>query len=289
LAIPPTIRAAAAFKTTSERASSRRRLANTSRMIFALSFAPLLSQELLDRVYESFTDVETVSIKGAFCQTDIVTGSDVGVRLEGEIRSVRRYQDLRIRFAQTGSQLDIWIEQPRNATGQIRGWLLLTVPVQTRVEVSNLSGSINVDGLGSDTTNLETLSGNVDAQNITGPLKVKTASGNIHGTLLGGHVSAQAVSGNIRMKEVIGQLDLTTISGNIKGLQVMLTGPSTFRNSSGNIDMVFDNDAETLSFNLKTVSGLIDVYGLSAEKQLIKGEGPFRVTGATTSGNQSYK
>ncbi len=330
-------------------------------LILAFSFTSLLSQELLDRINENFTGVETVSIKGSFCKTEIVTGSDAEVALEGEIRSVRRYQDLRIRYAQTGSHLDIWIEHPRNTTGQIRGLIRLTVPAQTLVEVSNLSGSISVDGLGSNTTTLETLSGNVDVKNIMGPLKVKTASGNINGALLGGRVSVQAVSGNISMKdvqgecqltsisgnvrvssalngtglnstsgnitlsdalgnveirtasgeifvsrlkgnavvtsssggirveEVIGQLDLTTISGTIKGEQVMLTDSSNFRNGSGNIDMALGNDPETLSFKLKSVSGRIDLYGLMAEKQLTKGEGPVRITGATTSGNQSYR
>lgn len=330
-------------------------------LILAFSFAPLLSQELSDRVVEIFNGVETVSVKGSFCKTEIVIGSDAEVILEGEIRSVRRYQDLRIRYAQTGSQLDIWIEHPRNTTGQIRGLLRLTVPAQTRVEVANLSGSISADGLGNNSTTLETLSGNVDVKNIMGPLKIKTTSGNINGALLGGNVSAQTVSGNIsindvqgqcaltsisgnvratyvlngaglnttsgnitlsdvvgdteirtvsgeigvsrlkgnavvtsssggiRVEEVVGLLDLTTISGAIKGQQVMLTGPSTFRNGAGNIDIMFANDAEALSFNLKTVSGHISVYGLMAEKQLIKGEGPFRITGATTSGNQNYR
>jgi hypothetical protein len=330
-------------------------------LISAFSFAPLLSQELLDRVVEIFNGVEMVSIKGSFCKTEIVTGSDAEVILEGEIRSVRRYQDLRIRYVQTGSQLDVWIDHPRHSTGQLRGLLRLTVPAQTRVEVANLSGSISADGLGNNSTTLETLSGNVEVKNIMGPLKIKTTSGNINGALLGGNVSAQAVSGNISMKdvqgecqlssisgnlrasnalngvglnttsgnitlsdvigdaelrtvsgeivvsrlkgnavatsssggirveEVIGLLDLTTISGAIKGQQVMLTGPSTFNNGSGNIDMMFGNDAEALSFNLKTVSGRIDVYGLTAEKQLVKGEGPISVTGATTSGNQTYQ
>jgi hypothetical protein len=294
-------------------------------LISAFSFAPLLSQELLDRVVEIFNGVEMVSIKGSFCKTEIVTGSDAEVILEGEIRSVRRYQDLRIRYVQTGSQLDVWIEHPRHTTGQLRGLLRLTVPAQTRVEVANLSGSISADGLGNNSTTLETLSGNVEVKNIMGPLKIKTTSGNINGALLGGNVSAQAVSGNISMKdvmgdaeiktvsgeivlsrlkgnavvtsssggirldEVIGLLDLTTISGAIKGQQVMLTGPSTFKNGSGNIDMMFGNDEATLSFNLKSVSGRIDLFGLIAEKQLIKGEGPIRVTGATTSGNQTYQ
>ncbi|MCA1745363.1 MAG: DUF4097 family beta strand repeat-containing protein [Bacteroidales bacterium] len=330
-------------------------------LILAFSYAPLMSQELLDRVEENFTGIETVSIKGSFCQTEIVSGAENQVSLEGEIRSVRRYQDLRIRYAQTGTQLDIWIERPHSTTGQIRGLLFLSVPAQTQVLVSNLSGSISVSGVGSNISTLETLSGDVEVKNSPGALKINTTSGNIHGAVIGGSVYAHSVSGNVSMKdvrgschlssisgnvkvsaafegvelnttsgnislsdvvgaadvksasgeiavfrlkgnavatsssgslrveEVVGTLDLTTISGTIKGQQVMLTGLSKFRNGSGHIDIMFSNDPETLSFDLKTVSGRLDVRGLIAEKQLIKGDGPVRVTGSTTSGNQTYR
>lgn len=332
-----------------------------SLLIFAFSCTPLMSQELLDRVQESFTGIETVSIKGSFCQTEIVSNVVNEVSLEGEIRSVRRYQDLRIRYAQSGSQLDIWIERPHSTTGQIRGLLLLSVPPQTQLMVSNLSGSISVTGVGSNATTLETLSGDVEIKNCPGALKINTTSGNINGNAIGGSVYAHSVSGHVsmqdvqggchlssisgnvkvsaafegvelnttsgnislsdvvgpadvktasgeiavtrlkgnavatsssgslRVEEVVGTLDLTTISGTIKGQQVMLTGPSKFRNGSGNIDILFSNDAETLSFDLKTVSGRLEVQGMITEKQLVKGEGPLRVTGSTTSGNQSYR
>ncbi len=330
-------------------------------LFFSFSLSPLFSQELLDRVQENFKGVETVSIKGAFCTTEIVSGSDAEVSMEGEIRSVRRYQDLRIRYAQTGSQLDVWIEQPCNTTGQIRGLLMLTVPAQTRVEVSNLSGSISIDGLGNSPCTLETLSGDVELKNIMGALKVNTTSGDINGVMLGGDVYAHSVSGNITMKDiqggchlssvsgnvrvssalngvglsttsgnisladvmgiaevrsvsgeiavtrlkgnavatsssggirldgVVGKLDLTTSSGAIRGQQVMLTEHSSFKNGSGNIDITLSNDPETLSFDLKTSSGRIDVYGRKSDKPLKKGDGVIRVIGVTTSGNQSYR
>lgn len=330
-------------------------------LISVFSLSPLLAQELVDKVQESFPGIETVSIKGSFCKTEITVGSDADLTLEGEIRSVRRYQDLRIRYAQTGSQLDVWIEHPRNTSGQIRGFLLLSVPAHTRVVVSNLSGSVIVDGVGNSTTTIETLSGDVVLKNITDAVDVRTASGNINGTLIEGEVYAHSVSGNIAMKdiqgachlvsisgnikvssafngveltvtsgnsllsdvighagirsvsgeivvsrlkgkmvassssggirveEVVGQLDLTSTSGSIRGQQVLLTDHSAFKNASGDIDITFSNDAEALSFELKTSSGRIDVYGLSADKQFKKGDGSLIVTGVTTSGDQSYK
>lgn len=164
--------------------------------------------------------METISVKGAFCKTEIVSGTIAEVVLEGEIRSVRRYQDLRIRYQQTGSLLDVWIEQPNNASGQIRGLLVLTVPAQTKVQVSNLSGSIRVDGVGSRLTTLETISGDVVVNNHPDSLIVHTSSGSIQGDWIGGGVLAQSVSGYITMRYVKGGCQLTSTSGHIRVLSV---------------------------------------------------------------------
>jgi DUF4097 and DUF4098 domain-containing protein YvlB len=330
-------------------------------LFWLFSVTTLLSQELVDRVQENFNGIETLVIKGAFCQTDIVVGSDSEVSLEGEIRSVRRYQDLRIRYEQNGTQLDVWIEHPRNTSGQLRGWLMFSVPAQTNVVVTSLSGSVSVDGLGGNSATLETLSGDVELTNCSAALKINTISGNINGMLLGGNVYAHSSSGNITLQEmqgeshltsisgnvrvrsalngvdlnstsgnvslsdvvghaevksssgniavsglkgnaavasssgdiriesVVGRLDLSTVSGAITGQEVMLTGHSNFQNGSGNIDVAFSNDEATLTYDLKTLSGRIEVYGHSADKQLKKGEGGIRVTGVTTSGNQNYR
>jgi DUF4097 and DUF4098 domain-containing protein YvlB len=328
-------------------------------MIF--SFSPLLAQELQDRVQEHFSGVETISVRGAFCKTEIVSGTIDEVLLEGEIRSVRRYQDLRIRYQQNGSLLDVWIEQPNNTSGQIKGLLVLSVPAQTKVQVSNLSGSIRVDGVGRGSTSLETISGDVVVNNHPDSLVVNTSSGNIQGDWISGGVLAQSVSGHITIRNVkggchltstsgqirvlsaynavhlngtsgklsvedvigdvkansvsgqvlvsglkgslmatsssgsitvnrsVGMLDLTTISGSINGKELMITDHSMFKNASGHIEVMLNNDPESLRFDLSTLSGRLEVYGEQSEKQMQWGKGSVLVTGTSTSGNQRYQ
>ena len=319
------------------------------------------SQDLVDQVQESFTGVESVTVKGIFCDVKVEAGSNGGVSLEGEIRATRRYEDLRIKFTQKGSLLEVWVEQPRNIIGQVKGFLNLTVPVSTLLKVQNVSGSVIVQGVGREELSLDAVSGSITASNIpcgaslktvsgsikatvvegdltaktvSGSLNVsdvkgsadlgsvsgsvtargimkaviassvsgsvnlsevfsdvkgKTVSGGIHFTDIKGNIAVNSTSGSISLTNVVGEIKASSVSGAIRGGGIMLTGVSTFNNTSGSIDLDLDNDVETMSFDLRSGSGGLEAAGARGSKHLVVGTGPVKVNGVTASGSQKYR
>jgi DUF4097 and DUF4098 domain-containing protein YvlB len=318
------------------------------------------SQDLIDQVQESFAGVESVTVKGIFCDVEVVPGSNSTVSLEGEIRATRRYEDLTIKYTQKGSLLEVWVEQPRNIIGQVKGFLNLTVPVSTLLKVQNVSGSVKVQGVGRELLNLESVSGSITAADIpcganfktvsgsikativdgdlvaktvSGSLNVsdvkgsaelssvsgsvtgrsilkavnassvsgsvhlsevfsdikgKSVSGGIHLTDIKGNVTVNSTSGSVSLTNVVGELHASSISGSIKGSGIMLTGASTFKNTSGSINLDLDNDVATMSFDLRSGSGSLEAGGARGDKHLVVGTGPVKVNGNTASGSQKY-
>ncbi len=319
------------------------------------------SQDLADQVQESFTDINTVIVKGVFCDVEVSPGSNSTVTLDGEIRATRQYEDLRIKYTKTGNTLDVWIEKPRNIIGQVKGFINLTVPVATLLRVENVSGSVKVEGVGRDELILDAVSGSisvinipckaslksvsgsimasvvdgdldvktvsgsvnvseikgsaelnsvsgsvnarsimkgVDASSVSGSVKIaevysdvigKTVSGGISISDIKGALSANSTSGGITLTAVVGAVNASSTSGGIRGSSVMLTGSSSFKNTSGSVDITLENDPGTLSFDLRSGSGSLEAAGVRSSKRLVVGSGPVKVTGVTASGSQKYR
>jgi len=318
------------------------------------------SQDLVDQVDESFSNITTVTVIGVFCSVAVEPGSNSTVTLEGEIRATRKYEDLRIRYTKNGNTLEVEVEQPRNIIGQVKGFLILTMPVSTLLDVKTVSGSIKVNGVGRDNLDLEAVSGSIDASNIPCNASLKTVSGSIKASVIQGDLLAKSISGSINardvegiaelksvsgsinaksimkevnatsvsgsvtleeifanvkcksvsnsisltdvkgnvyvntasgsisMNRVVGEVQAASTSGSIKGSLVMLTGNSNFSNTSGSISMDFENDNETLSFDLHSGSGSLEAAGSRGSEQMIVGAGPIKITGKTVSGSQKY-
>ena len=330
-------------------------------LILWLNPGVVKSQDLVDQVKESFTDINTVSVKGVFCNVVVEPGSNSTVTLEGEIRATRKYEDLRIKYTKNGNALEVWVEQPRNIIGQVKGFLILTMPVSTKLEVGTVSGSIKIAGVGRDQLILDAVSGSIDATNIPCAAAIKSVSGSIKASVIDGNLTAKTVSGSLHVNDIKGSADLSSVSGSvnarsimkevnassvsgsvriaevfsdvksksvsgginisdvkgkvsanstsggisltgivgeinasstsggIRGSSIMLTGNSTFNNTSGSIDIALENNTEALSFDLRSGSGSIEAAGAKSSKRLVVGTGPVKVTGVTASGSQKYR
>jgi hypothetical protein len=90
------------------------------------------------------------------------------------------------------------------------------------------------------------------------------------------------------MKDLKGMLDIVSSSGNIRGEDIMLTGDTRFKATSGGVSIGLLNNAEELSFDLDAGSGNLYAAGSSADERLILKQGPIKISGVTSSGNQRY-
>jgi DUF4097 and DUF4098 domain-containing protein YvlB len=275
---------------------------------FAIIFSLILwlypevikSQDLVDQVKESFTDIQTVNVKGIFCNVDVEPGVNGSVSLEGEIRATRKYEDLRIRYEKNGTTLDVWVEKPNSLIGQVKGFLILTVPVSVKLDVKTVSGSIKVEGLGREEMVLSAVSGSISATNIPCQLNVSTVSGSIEASVIDGNLTASAVSGSVTVDDVKGVADLKTVSGSIHAKSVLKSVTAVAVSGSVNVDgALSDVRCKSVSnsiniFNVKgnvsasNTSGSISMTSVVGEVQASSTSGSIRGSSVMLTGNSAF-
>lgn len=148
------------------------------------------------------------------------------------------------------------------------------------------SGSIIVDKVYGSTI-VTTSSGRIQVNNIDSRLQVFSTSGSISINGVKGNVIANSSSGTVRLKSVEGSLDIKTSSGSILGEYVTLTSNSSFRSSSGRINVNLTN-SERLSYDLEAGSGRLQALGRNGDKKLYVMNDKIWVTGRSNSGSQTF-
>ena len=264
------------------------------------------SQELIDMVDESFRGIKSIEVTGVFCNLEFEEGLSSSVLLDGDIRAVKRYENIRIKYEQNGTLLKVWIEVVYNISGQIKGLLRFTVPKNIAVTVINTSGNISVKDIGNDTLKISSISGNISVNNIqcnakltstsgsincnncSGNIEAKSENGNIKINNIKGDVIAESISGELNLINIVGTINALTACNSIKGSSIMITNNSYFESNSGNIEIDFLNTQKSLSFDLSSETGILEANKIENMNKLIITEGTVKITGTTFSGNQKY-
>jgi hypothetical protein len=120
-------------------------------------------------------------------------------------------------------------------------------------------------------------------------VEARSSTGNQRYDYLTGDLRAESTTGAIELSNVQGKADLRSTTGRLWGRNVRLTADSTFRTSTGGIEMDFANPLEDFTFSLQSFTGSIEVAGTRARGKVETGSGPLRVTGQSTTGRQTYR
>ena len=186
-------------------------------------------------------------------------GGDNGDGTAGDARAVH------VLRSWDGARLRVWAEN--DSCRQLR----IAAPRGTDISVETSSGRVTVDGTVGGTCNVRTISGGIRIRRVQSRLSVTS------------------VSGSIELDAAEGSVNAGTVSGTIRAKALKLIADSSFSSVSGDIDVELDPDVESLSYDLKSVSGSITVGSLRAERGLRMGfYGPL-VRGHTTSGALSFR
>ena len=293
-------------------------------ILFALSPKLVFSQDILAKADFSIDKVKYLEVEGSFCNIELNGYSGQLLKMDARIEGSGDPDNYEIIYREDGDRIKVWIERPNNIWRNIEGLLHFDVPENVVVMVDNSSGNIEAEDLKSNEITLEASSGNITTRNMKGILSLRCSSGNItlsnqngnatirasSGNLkideMKGDLEAHASSGNITIYEVIGdveadcssgniklgdiegRLKVESSSGNIRGEDILLTGDSRFKASSGNITIGLLNEEDDLSFDLDAGSGNLYAAGSTSDDKLILRKGSINITGITTSGNQRY-
>jgi putative adhesin len=288
--------------------------------LFVIGFSSISASPAFERVNE--TGIRRLEVEASLLNVEINGGS--GDVLTGWGEDIPK--NVVVNYRRRGDVLRIWVEK-RFAPFALRkdGRLFFEVPKEIDLDIRTSSGGIIIRNMESQNLFISSSSGDIGASRIESPVEVKSSSGDISlGMMEGdiraesssgrmelinvvGDVTATASSGDIRLSAVAGDLEISstsgrivlsstngtvfahTSSGDIVGEDVRITGDALFKTSSGSIDIDFDNRLNDLSFRLTSSSGGLQVGDLKGERNLAAGEGTIRVSGESSSGDQSYR
>ncbi|MBN7815361.1 DUF4097 family beta strand repeat-containing protein [Algoriphagus pacificus] len=290
-------------------------------LLFAsVSFA----QQVLVDANKSYSNISKIEVSGGWLDVSYDGGSGSDVKVQAFLESNDSDQD--IIFVTVGDVLKISYERKSNSgswgNNRNKGFIKINGPMVMALDIKNSSGTITVDGVTNDETNLRVSSGKVTATNIKGDLKVRASSGSLHIDQVDGNISAGVTSGNADIFNVSGDVDyestsgsleaedikgelsasltsgnaklsnigelgnLQFTSGNIRASNAGLGDNTRFNGTSGSFRIQTQSDLKSYNFSLKASSGNLKVGGINTGKNLEIDNGASSwVRGSISSGN----
>ncbi len=225
----------------------------------------------------------------------------------------------------TGSRVRIWVEQEFTLFSRPhRGRLVFRVPEGTDLTVGTTTGTVRISGIAGSDLRIETSTGGIELEGIRSDARVRSNTGTIEvrrsagrfdvGTSTGsialrgfdgeitaasstgrhsyldvrGDIDARSTTGRIELNDTIGTVRLQTSTGNQTGSSVTLTGNSSFRASTGSIEIDLTNSLEELEFDLTSSTGSLQVGRERSQRRLFLGGTGISVMGSTSTGSQRF-
>lgn len=196
-------------------------------------------------------NVNNVSIENLRGDVRIIGWDQDKVTVSGELDE----QAERLVFEQQGSSITIKVVVPRhtNNDSNVKGsHLIINVPKNSRVNFSGVSSDVFLEKL-INSSEVNTVSGNIEAKNLSENIDLNTVSGDIDTSELSGKIRLASVSGDIKDHGSKGRVQFKAVSGGIKSTSN--ANEIFINNVSGNIDLVLDKVDELV---ISTVSGDIE-------------------------------
>ena len=242
---------------------------------------------VIDQAEKDFDNVASLVVKGSFCSVGIDSHSSTDVKFRGEVKANKERDDIKIKYEQKGSTLEVWIERPKSLRGSFKGVLEFRVPANTNVKVNNSSGSVHVANLGQSTVELAASSGSVKAENIDSDLKVSASSGSLKVDNVSGNLHASCSSGSQSLVKIGGDVNASASSGSLKIEEVKGNVTSKCSSGSQHVKMVDGNVSATASsgsLRISDVNGDVKGVASSGSIKLVNVKGALNLV--TSSGGQ---
>ena len=233
--------------------------------------------------------------------------------------------DLTVYHSVSGAHVRVWVERRFSHFARAqRGRIVLLVPFETRLTITTSTGAVAVAGVRGDDLRVETSTGRVALDSVSGPVYARTTTGSIdirdsNGELelrsstgsitlsrvegrisatsstgtqryigVVGTIVARSTTGRMELNDTVGLVEIRTSTGNQIGRGVTLTGDSSFEASTGSIDVELTNDIDDLGFDLTSTTGSLQVGGERSQRRLFLGSTGITVVGSTSTGSQRF-
>jgi len=267
-------------------------------MLTVFVIAPVVASNDQQQYVERFERTVPLAANGSVSLRNVAGDIEINTWGRGEVRiealKVSRAatqeqaranaDEVTIDVTAEGKQVEIETNYPegRHRNLNVSVEFKLTVPEAASLETGSVSGSIRLAGLRGD-AELNSVSGEVQADQIGGTLRAKSVSGNVRVTEVSQQATGESVSGGVEIRGVGGETRAKSVSGHVTVEQS--DGAVTAESLSGDVAVIeagnagLDVDASTFSGQIKTDFNLAG-----------NGSGPDKhVRGAVNGGGKSVR
>ncbi|MBN2245049.1 MAG: DUF4097 family beta strand repeat protein [Candidatus Aminicenantes bacterium] len=165
---------------------------------------------------------------------------------------------VKIEVTEEGDALYIKTEYPkeriRSLNVSVDFWL--TIPEGASININSVSGDVNAEKIGG-ALKAGSVSGEVTLMDIRGTLIASSISGNVTVEKAGSGADCKSTSGDVELKNIVGDVDLNSVSGDI--LVQDIKGSIDAETVSGDIELM--NVADAQEVKVKALSGEIVYEG----------------------------
>jgi len=162
----------------------------------------------------------------------------------------------RLEFTGSGSTTRIKVVLPQHSHNVDGSDLEVHVPAGSRVEVNTVSATIDADKV-TGPLRLESVSGGIAAAGNPREVEAKTVSGEVSVSAVAAPVRARSVSGELTLTGLTGRVDASSVSGKVVVKGTRFT-EAELETTSG--DIRFDGDlAKDASLRAKSMSGTVEL------------------------------
>lgn len=221
---------------------------------------PSIAGEMVDESL-NISGVTSVSIENLSGEV-IITGWDkASITVTGELDDKAE----KLIFEQVGNTINIKVELPNHGSWNSTGSdLVIHMPATLRMNFDSVSSDVELNNLTHSVT-VKTVSGDIKAKNIAQHIELSSVSGNIKTKALQGKISLATVSGDIDDNNSSGRIQLQAVSGEISSKSS--ANEIVVNNISGNTELSLDKVDE---LRISTVSGDSDISLLLQDNGVVK-------------------
>jgi len=220
-------------------------LMSASLLVIPLSMAGEKVDESLDS-----RGVNSVTIENLSGEVTIIGWDKSSITVKGELDDKAEG----LVFEKSGNRVNIKVELPYRGSWNSDGSeLIIHMPSDIRMNFESISSDVELQNLSNDIT-VKTVSGDIKASKLKENIELSSVSGSIKTSQLQGKVNLSTVSGDIDDKKSSGRLKLQVVSGEITSQS---SANEVFVNNiSGNTELNLDKIDE---LKMSSVSGDTEV------------------------------
>lgn len=212
----------------------------------SLLLTPLSSAgEKVDETLMS-VGVNAVTIENMSGAVTIIGWDKASVTVKGELDDKAE----KLLFEKKSNTINIKVELPNRDSWNSKGsTLIIHMPANLRMNFESVSSDVELENLTSNVS-VKTVSGDIKATELSDNVELSSVSGSIRAKALKGKISLATVSGDINDENSMGRLQLQVVSGDITSTSA--ANEVLVNNVSGNTTLSL---AKVDEFKVSSVSG----------------------------------